>query len=55
MGRLDLVGYGRGARAGENLERNTGFIIASALAAAEIKHAAEHADQRLNPWFVGGA
>lgn len=55
MGRLDLVGYGRGARAGENLERNTGFIIASALAAAEIKHAVEHADQRLKSWFVGGA
>jgi hypothetical protein len=35
------------------LERNTGFITASTLAAAEIKRAVEHADQRLNSWFVG--
>lgn len=37
------------------MERDTGFITASALAAAEIKHAVEHADQRLNSWFVGGS
>jgi hypothetical protein len=50
MGRLDSVGYD-GARAGEIWNATP----ASALAAAEIKHADQHADQRLKSWFVGGA
>jgi hypothetical protein len=35
------------ADAPRDLERSTGVITTSAMAAAEIKHTVEHADQRI--------